>query len=59
MSENWHEERDRLVKLLAVLKSGDVTHIDQKDKRELQIANPVNVAALEARLNELKVRLAG
>jgi len=57
MSENWHEERDRLVKLLAAIRSGEVTHIDQDDLRELRAANPVNVAALEARLNELNARL--
>lgn len=57
MSENWHEERDRLVKLLAAIRSGEVTHVDQKNMRELQTANPVNVAALEARLNELNARL--
>lgn len=57
MSENWHEERDRLVKLLAAIKSGEVTHVDQKNMRELQSTNPVNVAALEARLSELNARL--
>jgi len=57
MSENWHEERDRLVKLLAAIKSGEVTHVDQKNMRELQTTNLVNVAALEARLNELNARL--
>jgi len=59
MSENWHEERDRLVKLLAAIRSGEVTHIDQDDLRELRAANPVNVAALEARLSELNARLGG
>ena len=57
MSENWHEERDRLVKLLAAIKSGEVTHVDQKNMRELQSTNPVNVAAIEARLSELNARL--
>jgi hypothetical protein len=57
MSENWHEERDRLVKLLAAIKSGEVTHVDQKNMRELQMTNPVNVAALETRLNQLNARL--
>ena len=57
MSENWHEERDRLVKLLAAIKSGEVTHVDQKNVRELQMTNPVNVAALETRLNQLNARL--
>lgn len=57
MSENWHEERDRLVKLLAAIQSGDVTHVDQFNMTELQATNPVNVAALEARLEELNARL--
>ena len=57
MSENWHEERDRLVKLLAAIQSGDVTHVDQNNMTELQATNPVNVAALEARLEELNARL--
>ena len=57
MGENWHEERDRLVKLLAAIRSGEVTHVDQKNMRQLQTTNPVNVAALEARLNQLNARL--
>jgi len=57
VSENWHEERDRLVKLLAAIRSGDVTHIDQSNMQELQAANPINVAALEARLKQLNARL--
>ncbi len=57
MSENWHEERDRLVKLLKAIESGDVTHVDQNNARELQATNPINVAALKARLKELNARL--
>jgi hypothetical protein len=57
MSENWHEERDRLVKLIEAIKSGQVTHVDQADMRELQTTNLINVAALEARLKQLNVRL--
>jgi hypothetical protein len=52
MSENWREERDRIVRLLAAVRSGNVTHVDQRDMRELQATNPVNVAALEARLKQ-------
>ena len=59
MSENWREERDRIVKLLAAVRSGNVTHIDQRNMRELQATNPVNVAALEARLKQLNERLDG
>ena len=57
MGENWREERDRLIKLLAAVKSGKITHVDQKNMRELQTTNPANIAALQARLNELNVRL--
>ena len=59
MSENWHEERDRLVRLLAAIESGTVTHIDEKDLRELQATTPENVEALKARLAKLNGRLEG
>jgi hypothetical protein len=55
--ENWHEERDRLVRLIAAIESGAVTHIDEKDLRELQATTPVNVEALRARLAKLNARL--
>jgi hypothetical protein len=58
-AENWHEERDRLVRLLQAIKSGTITHIDEKDLRQLQAANPDNIAALEARLAKLNARLGG
>jgi hypothetical protein len=57
VSENWHEERDRLVKLLAAVESGEVTCVDQKNMRDLQTANPINVAAIKARLDALNARL--
>ena len=38
--ETWREERDRLVKLLAGIESGTVTHVDTEDQRELQRAIP-------------------
>lgn len=56
-NETWREERDRLVKLLEGIQSGQVTHVDQRGMRELQATNPINVAALEARLKELNARL--
>jgi hypothetical protein len=59
VSENWHEERDRLVRLLAAIESGTVTHIDEKDLRELQATTPENVEALKARLAKLNRRLEG
>jgi hypothetical protein len=56
-AENWHEERDRLVRLLRAIKSGKVTHIDEEDLSQLQAANPENIAALEDRLAKLNARL--
>ena len=57
MSENWHEERDRLVRLLAAIESGTVTHVDQKNVRELRATTPENVEALRRRLARLNGRL--
>ena len=56
--ENWHEERDRLVKLLAGIEAGKVTHIDANDQRQLQSTNLANVEMLKMRLAELNARLA-
>jgi len=35
-AENWHEERDRLLKLIKGIESGAVTHIDEDGERQLQ-----------------------
>jgi hypothetical protein len=43
VSESWHEERDRLVKLLKAIESGDVTHVDQDGLRQLQGNTPENI----------------
>ena len=56
-AENWHEERDRLVLLLKAIEAGKVTHIDEDDLRQLQATNPVNIALLKERLDELNARL--
>lgn len=56
-AENWHEERDRLARLLKAIESGRVTHIDEEDLRELQTTNPDNIAALKKRLAQLNARL--
>ena len=56
-AENWHEERDRLVRLLKAIETGKVTHVDEEDLRELQAATPENIAALKQRLAELNERL--
>ncbi len=56
-SENWHEERDRLVRLLKAIESGAVTHVDESDQRQLQATNPENIVALKERLAKLNARL--
>jgi hypothetical protein len=55
--ENWHEERDRLMLLIKGIESGKITHIDEKDARQLQAIGPENVAALKERLAKLEARL--
>ena len=56
-AENWHEERDRLVRLLQAIESGEITHIDEDGLRQLQATNPENIAVLRQRLAELNARL--
>ena len=56
-AENWHEERDRLIELLEAIESGNVTHIDEEDLRQLQPTNPENIAFLKERLLKLNARL--
>jgi hypothetical protein len=56
-AETWHEERERLVRLLKAIESGDVTHIDQEGLRQLQATNPENVVVLKERLAKLNSRL--
>ena len=46
-AENWHEERDRLVRLLEAIETGKVTHIDEEDMRQLQATAPENIDALK------------
>ena len=58
-AENWHDERDRLVRLLKAIESGEVTHVDEEDMRQLQATTPENVEALKQRLAELNDRLSG
>jgi hypothetical protein len=58
-AENWHEERDRLVRLLKAIESGEVTHIDEEDMRQLQATTPENIETLKQRLAELNDRLSG
>jgi len=56
-AENWHDERDRLVRLLKAIESGEVTHVDEEDLRQLQATTPENIDALKQRLAELNDRL--
>jgi hypothetical protein len=56
-AENWHEERDRLVRLLKAIERGEVTHIDEDDQRQLRATNAENIVALEDRLAKLNARL--
>ena len=56
-TENWAEERERLVRLLEGIESGKITHVDEDDFRQLQATNKENIAALKARLAELNTRL--
>jgi predicted nucleotidyltransferase len=56
-AENWHEERDRLVRLLKAIETGKVSHVDEDGLRQLQATNPENIAALKKRLAHLNARL--
>jgi transcriptional regulator with AAA-type ATPase domain len=56
-AENWHEERDRQVRLLKAIDSGEVTHVDEEDMRQLQATTSENVEALKQRLAELNDRI--
>ena len=56
-AENWHEERDRLVRLLKAIETGKITHVDEEDLRELQATTPENIESLKQRLAELNDRL--
>lgn len=57
MSESWHEERERLVKLLEGIESGKITHVDENGLRQLQATNPENIEWIRSRIAELNKRL--
>ena len=57
VSENWREERDRLIGLIQSIESGETTHLDDSTKRELQAATPDSLALLKERLATLNSRL--
>lgn len=56
-AENWHDERDRLVKLLKALEAGSVTHVDRAGQSELHRAGTGDIARLRARLATLNARV--
>jgi hypothetical protein len=56
-AENWHEERDRLIRLLKAIETGKITYIDEVDERQLRAATPENIEAIRKRLAELDARL--
>lgn len=56
-TENWTEERTRIVKLLEAIDSGKITHVDEEDLRQLQPTNEDNIAVLRERLAQLNARL--
>ena len=56
-AKNWHEERDRLIRLLEAVQSGKITHIDEAELRELQATSPANIELLKERLAALNARL--
>ena len=57
VSENWRQERDRIVKLLGSIERGETTYFDKPGSRELHAANPENVADLQKRVATLNLRL--
>ena len=57
LSETWHEERERLIRLLRAVESGEITHVDQNNQRQLQATSPKNIEELRKRLAELNARL--
>jgi hypothetical protein len=56
-TENWTEERIRIVKLLDGIESGKITHVDEDDLRQLQPTSEDKIALLKERLAQLNVRL--
>ena len=57
MSENWHEERSRLLDLLKSVEDGKTTQFNDPATGELRRANPDNVGRLKGRLALLNFRL--
>lgn len=56
-AETWHEERTRLVDLLRAIETGEITHVDEDDQRQLKATSPENIRLLKQRLATLNARL--
>ena len=58
MTENWHEERDRLLSLLGRIKTGDIVQLSSDGTGELS-GEPTaeTVESVEARIAELDARI--
>jgi hypothetical protein len=56
-TENWTEERERLLRLLEAIEAGNITHVDHEGLDQLRPTHEKNIAALQARLAELNTRL--
>jgi hypothetical protein len=56
-TENWTEERERLVRLLEAIDAGNITHVDEEGLDQLRPTNEKNLQELRARLTELNTRL--
>ena len=55
--ESWHEERERIIRLLNGIDAGVVTDVDEENLRHLAAVNPRNLALLKERLANLNARL--
>lgn len=47
-AENWHEQRDRLVRLLKAIESGKITPNDEDGERQLQATSPEMLSRCES-----------
>ena len=56
-SENWHEERDRLMQLLQGIEAGAIKRFDENNLRQLRGTSLEDIAILKKRLAQLNARL--
>lgn len=57
VSENWREERDRLVELLKSVVDGETTPFHGAGRRNAQAIHPRKVSDIKARVAALNFRL--